>query len=155
MGVDQDEVMLNELRRIAAAADGPPTAVLEAARAAFLTRDLDTEIADLIADSRASSAYEQVRAAEAEAEGQWLLSFEGGGIHIDLEVDSGGLSLRLVGMLSGVQVEECVLQAEGHSRPVALDRLGRFILDDLAPGPIRMRCRLSDGRRVMTRWVRI
>jgi hypothetical protein len=147
--------VLNELRRVAAAVDGPPAAVLEAARAAFLTRELDAEIADLVADSRTSSAYEQVRAAEAEAGGHWLLSFEGGGIHIDLEVDDSGPSLRLVGMLTGVRVEECALQAEGRSRAVTLDQLGRFVVDGVAPGPIRMRCRLSDGRRVTTRWVRI
>jgi len=155
MAVDHDEVLLSELRRIAVAADGPPAAVLEAARAAFLTRDLDAEIADLVADSRTSLAYEEVRAAEEEAQGQWLLSFEGGGIHIDLEVNNSGSSLRLVGMLSGVRIEECTLQAEGHSRAVTFDRLGRFIVDGLAPGPIRMHCRLSDGRRVTTRWVRI
>jgi hypothetical protein len=155
MGVDHDEVLLSELRRIAAAADGPPTTVLEAARAVFLTRDLDTEIADLVADSRSWLAYDQVRAGEEEAQGQWLLSFEGGGIHIDLEVDDGGSSLRLVGMMSGAPVDECVLEAEGQSRAVAFDRLGRFVIDGLVPGPIRMRCRLSDGRRVTTRWVRI
>ncbi|MBM2623501.1 hypothetical protein JIG36_49210 [Actinoplanes sp. LDG1-06] len=154
--MDHDDKLLADLRRIAGSVDGPPASVLEAARAAFLTRDLDAEIAHLVADSRGPAAFEQVRAApEDPAQGHWLLSFSGGGVQIDLEVESDAGALRLVGMLSGEPVEECALRTESGSHPVTVDELGRFVVEGLAPGPIRMFCRLAGGRRVTTRWIRI
>src|SRR4051794_27912082 len=94
----QDDV-LYAFRRIAAAVDAPPGDLLPAARAAFLARDLDADIARLIADSRAESGervYEPVRAEPDAAPGRWLLSFEGGGITVELEVEAGAGRLRLL-----------------------------------------------------------
>jgi hypothetical protein len=152
-----DDAMLAALRRIARAVDGVPDAVADAAHAAFLSRDLDAEIAALIADSRAAdeTAYEPARADENSAQGQWLLSFAGGGVQIDLEIDDERGRVRLLGMLSGAPVADCEVQAERRSFPADVDDLGRFIVADLAHGPIRLLCRLIDGRRVTTTWVRV
>jgi hypothetical protein len=152
-GVDHDESILRQLRRIAAAVDPVPSAVVDLARAALSTRDLDAEIAGLIADSRAE-AFEPTRADDP-AQGQWLLSFHGGGIHIDLEIEEQNPGVRVIGQLSGATIDDCDLDFHGRSVPVDLDSLGRFIVPGLAPGPIRLRCRLSGGRRVTTTWVRI
>jgi len=157
MDMERDEdPVLTALRRIASTVDGPPSTVLDAARAAFLTRDLDAEIAALTADSRAAdeTAYEPARA-EDPAQGQWLLSFEGGGLHIDIEIDDEHGRLRLLGQLSGPPVRECILYAESGPVPVDLDGLGRFIVDGLTHGPVRLRCALADGRRITTTWVRV
>jgi hypothetical protein len=152
-----DDAMLAALRRIARAVDGVPDTVADAARAAFLTRDLDGEIAALIADSRAAdeTAYEPARAEDDSAQGQWLLSFAGGGVQIDLEIDEEHGRVRLLGLLSGAPVAECEVQTERRSFPADVDDLGRFIVADLTHGPIRLRCRLFDGRRVTTTWVRV
>ena len=157
MDMERDEdPVLTALRRIASAVDGPPSTVLEAARAAFLTRDLDAEIAGLTADSRAAdeTAYEPARA-EDPAQGQWLLSFEGGGLHIDVEIDDEHGRMRLLGQFSGPTVSECILYAESGPVPVDLDGLGRFIVDGLTHGRVRLRCVLADGRRITTTWVRV
>jgi hypothetical protein len=165
MGVERDDPavadhredpVLTALRRIASVVDGPPSTVLEAARAAFLTRDLDAEIAALTADSRSAdeTAYEPARA-EDPAQGQWLLSFQGGGLHIDLEIDDERDGIRLLGQLSGPPVSECILYAERGPARVDLDGVGRFIVDGLTHGPVRLRCELADGRRITTTWVRI
>jgi hypothetical protein len=151
-----EDAILAALRRIATAVDGPPSTVVDAARAAFLTRDLDAEIAALTADSRAAdqTAYEPARA-DGPAQGQWLLSFEGGGLHIDIEMNNERDHLRLLGELSGPPVSECTLHAERGPIRVDLDSLGRFIVDGLTHGPVRLRCVLADGRRITTTWVRI
>jgi len=152
----REDAVLAALRRIASAVDGPPDTVVEAARAAFLARDLDAELAALIADSRAAgrTAYEPARA-EDPAQGQWLLSFEGGGLHIDVEIIDERGHLRLLGQLSGPPVAECTLDGDRGPVPVDLDGLGRFIVDGLTPGKVRLRCVLADGRRITTTWVRI
>jgi len=147
---EYDEGIVIDLRRIAATVDGVPDGVRDAARAAFLTRDLESEIAALIADSR----YEPVRAAEP-AQGRWLLSFEGGGIHIDLEIEDHHPDVRVIGQLSGVAVDDCELDTGGRAVRVDVDHLGRFIVPGLAPGPVRLRCRVAGDRRVTTTWVRI
>ena len=150
----RDDAIVTALRRIAGTVDGPPPDVLEAARAAFLTRDLDAEIAGLIADSRTAAAFEAARGDEP-GQGQWLLSFEGGGIHIDLEIEDHHPDVRVVGQFSGVAVDDCELDTGGRAVRVDVDHLGRFIVPGLAPGPVRLRCRVAGDRRVTTTWVRI
>jgi hypothetical protein len=153
----QDEV-LAEYRRIAAAVDPPPPHVLPAARAAFGARDLDTEIALLIADSRTeagTAVYEQVRAEPDAAPGRWLLSFEGGGIQAEIEVEECAGQLRLLGLISGASTDDCYLEAAGDRRWVDVDDLGRFIVEDVGHGPIRLRCLSTDGIRVTTAWVTV
>jgi hypothetical protein len=153
-----DDVLMADLRRIAAAVDGPPADVLAAARAAFLTRDLDGELALLVADTRTAegeAAYEPVRADATPAQGSWLLSFEGGGVQVDMEVDEEHGRIRLIGQFSGASGDEYYLESEGERRPIEVDDLGRFIVDDVRHGPVRLRCRSADGAPVTTVWVTI
>src|SRR4051794_19494265 len=143
-----------DLRRILAAVDSPPASVRDAARAAFLTREMDGEFAALIADSwSGAGAYESVRTASP-AQGKWQLSFCGGGVEIDLEIDRGRGGLRLLGQMTGAS-GDCRLETEQNMRTLDLDQLGRFVVDGLRPGPIRLRCRLIDGRQITTAWVAI
>lgn len=149
------EEMLDAYRRIAALVDPPPAYVVAAARAAFAARDLDAEIARLIADSRVDALYEAVRAETDVAPGRWLLSFEGGGIQAEIEVEEGGGRLRLLGLVWGASADDCFLESAGDRRPVDVDDLGRFIVEDVAHGPIRLRCRSTEGVRVTTAWVTV
>ncbi|WP_433040452.1 hypothetical protein [Dactylosporangium sp. CS-033363] len=146
-------------RRIAAALDPPPGHLLPAARAAFLLRALDTEIALLIADTSVElgvDAYEPVRAEPETAPGRWLLSFEGGGIAVELEIETRDGRLRLIGLLSGAAAGDCFLESAGDCRPVDVDELGRFLVEDVSHGPIRLRCRSVDsGRVITTAWVTV
>jgi hypothetical protein len=153
----QDEV-LAAYRRIVAAVDPPPQHLLPAARAALGSRGLDAEIALLIADSRTAAGtavYERVRAESDAAPGRWLLSFEGGGIQAEIEVEECDGRLRLLGLLSGASTDDCYLEAGGDRCWVDVDDLGRFIVEDVAHGPIRLRCRSTDGVRVTTAWVTV
>src|SRR2546430_8845760 len=98
-----DEELLTAYRRTASTVDGAPDYVLAAAKAAFLTRDIEGEIAVLIADSRADdqSLYEPIRAEPDPAQGRWQLSFRVGGIQVDLEITEQEGRLGLIGLLSG------------------------------------------------------
>jgi hypothetical protein len=153
-----DEEVLATYRRIVTSVDAPPAYVLAAAQAAFLARDLDAEIALLVADSRAmagEAVFESVRSDPDVAQGRWLLSFEGGGVQAEIEVEESEEGIRLVGMLSGASADDCYLESAGDRRRVDVDDLGRFMIDDVAHGPIRLRCRSFTGARVITAWVTV
>lgn len=154
-----DDTLIADLRRIAAAVDGPPPDVVSAARAAFLARDLDGQLALLIADSRVADeagAYEPIRAdSEPDAQGHWLLSFSGGGVEVDMEVEERHGRVRLVGQFSGASGDEYVLESGSRKRRLEVDAIGRFIVDDVPHGPIRLRCHARDGAPITTVWVTI
>jgi hypothetical protein len=152
-----DDTVMTQLRHIAAEVDPVPPAVLAAARAAILTRDLDGELATLVADSQADSAelgFEQVRSGAAPSR---LLTFEGAGVQVDVEVTGQADDLGLVGTVTGTEPQqECVLEGgDGGRRPLHLDDLGRFMVDAVPPGPARLRCRSAGGSWVTTAWVRL
>lgn len=149
-----DEALITDLRRITSAVDGPPAWVLDAARAAFLTHDVDAELAVLTGDSRAAG-FEAVRAdGSSRAQGHWLLSFEGGGVQVDMEVSERAGRLSLIGQFSGV-TGDCFLETADRRWPIPVDDLGRFILDDLPHGRIRLRCQSAGGAPVTTVWVTV
>lgn len=152
-----DDDLLAAYRRIAGVVDSTPTDVLVAARAAFLARDLDGEIAVLTADSRNAdeTLYLPIRAEPDSAQGHWLLTFEGGGIRVDIEVGDEQGQLRLLGLLSGASADECYLESTGNQQLLDVDSLGRFVVEGIAHGPIRLRCQSPDGTRVTTAWVTI
>ncbi|MFI5842453.1 hypothetical protein ACIA8K_22345 [Catenuloplanes sp. NPDC051500] len=155
--MNRDDELLASLRRIASEIDAPPPGVLDAARAAFLTRDLDGEIAVLIADSRSadSPTDSPVRAAPEETAGRWLLSFSGGGVDIDIEVEEGTAGLRLFGQFTGVSGDDVRLETAGGARALEVDELGRFLISGVPHGAIRVRCRAEGGAPVTTAWVTI
>jgi hypothetical protein len=140
--VNPDDALVNELRRIVAAVDGPPGSVADAAKAAFLFRDIDGELAVLIADSRTDDDFEPIRASAEPGQGSWLHSFEGGGVRIDMEV-------------AGAAGDEYVLETGSGRRTFPVDDLGRFIIEDLGHDRIRLRCRSAGGTSITTAWVTI
>jgi hypothetical protein len=153
--VNADDALMEELRRIATALDGPPPSVGRDARAAFLTRNMDGELAVLIADSRLADDFEAVRAYGEPGQGSWLLSFQGGGVRVDMEVAGRAGRLALIGQFTGVGGDDQVLETTSGRRPLAVDDLGRFVVEGLEPGRIRLRCRSADGTLITTAWVNI
>jgi hypothetical protein len=153
--IAEDDALLARLRHVATEADPVPDAVLAAARAAILTRDLDSRLASLVADSDASTTeleFEQVRSAA----GGRLLSFEGAGVQVDVEITGHAGDLSLIGTVTGAGAPDCVLEgADGTRRDLRLDSLGRFIVDAVPAGPARLRCRSAEGAGVITSWVRL
>jgi hypothetical protein len=160
MDISNDDALIAELRRIAAEVDGTPSMVSAAAQAAIIARDLDGELAVLVADSRATSdddlAFESVRGDRDTGSGDWMLSFSGRGVQVDIEVCADCDAVRLVGQLAGAEINECVLEfADGERRQLDVDDIGRFIVPDARHGPMRLKCRSTDGTQVTTTWVNV
>ncbi|MDQ7909299.1 hypothetical protein RB614_32740 [Phytohabitans sp. ZYX-F-186] len=154
MSERDDDALMAELRRIAAEVDPVPPGVLEAARAAIATRHLDHELAELVADSADAGSgllFEAVRGPGA-AESR-LLTFDGGGVQVDVDLEPAGSGLRLIGQFTGPVTECGVERGDGGSVEVDVDELGRFVADGVPPGPIRLRYRSEIGQLVRTAWL--
>ena len=155
--MDRDNADLDNLRRIVSDVDPVPDEVFAAARAAIITRELDGELAALVADSAAMEdelRFDPVRTASTEAADTRLLSFDGGGVQVELEVSGQADQLMVVGQVIGAADRGCVLeQADGRVHDVELDSLGRFLITGVTSGPARLRCRSASGGRVSTHWV--
>jgi hypothetical protein len=150
-----DDVLLEWLRRVAAEADPVPEVIGAAAREAIRMHALDAELAELIADSTGAAPeleYETVRRSTPDADR--LLSFEGGGVRVELEIAPGDDGPTVIGQLVGASAEGCEFEyGDGDRESVRLDDLGRFLFTARRAGPVRIRCRSADGSAVITSWV--
>jgi hypothetical protein len=149
-GGDEDEAFLGELR-----AEGPfdpvPDEMMAAARAAFVWRTLDAELAALTYDS---SADDRELAGVRGAATARLLTFEAPEMTVEVEATAAGTGRRLIGQLVPPQRGEVEVRHPGGSTTVQADELGRFWADGVAPGPVSLRCRgRAAGITVVTDWV--
>jgi hypothetical protein len=145
-----DDFLIAELRRVAAAVDPVPDHVRRAAAAAFAFRDPDAALAELVGDSATGMGYQTVRADRA---GEQLLSYELDGARAELEVTATGDGPVLTGQLIDAGGPDCELETgTGGRHTVHLDEYGRFLLTDVPPGPARLRFSSPAGRRIVTPW---
>jgi len=152
-----DDALLEWLRKVAAEADPVPEEVAAAAREAIRLKDLDGQLAELVADSASTdSEYDTVRRAGPEITEERLLSFEGGEVRVELDISPSEDGLTIIGQLIGASAEGCALEySDGNREQVQLDELGRFLLDGRQRGPMRIRCRSVRGSPVVTSWVNL
>jgi hypothetical protein len=169
------------MRRISAMfdwADPVPRAVLEGARAAFGFRDLDAELARLVEDEllqgTAVRADGEQRLLTFEAPGLTVAveATEIGGSRrlvgqlvpagpgqVWLESGSGepgrGAPEALEGAEPGAQAQGADSAQAGTVSAIQApaDHLGRFTVTLVPAGPVRLRCELPGGERVVTEWV--
>lgn len=155
---DDDDLMA-ELRQVVAQVDPVPDAVRIAARAAIEWRTLEAELAALVHDSATDEPALAVRGA---ATGPRALTFEAAGLTIEVEAEperGGDGTLRLVGQLVPPQPAGVAVRHGEELTAVHADERGRFAARGVAPGPVRLRCRLDAapgaGRLVETAWLTI
>ncbi|GAA4205176.1 hypothetical protein GCM10022252_65320 [Streptosporangium oxazolinicum] len=142
-----DDELEAELRRAIELFDPVPSHLQQIAVEAFTLRTLDAELAELVFDSL--SGPSQVR-----GEGQpRMLTFQGAGLTVDLEVTVTATGGRVVGQLMPPRHLEVEVLG-GHPVTLAADDLGRFIYEDVPPGPFSLRCRLGDAT-VVTEWITV
>jgi hypothetical protein len=157
-----DDELMAGLRRAAAQIDPVPDAVVQAARAAISTRDIDGELAVLLADSYSHSepglggVFEQVRSRAAAQDRPRLLTFSGGGVQIDLELSPRDGLMDVIGQLTGAAPGDCALQqATADWQRLQVDDVGRFLSSGMSHGPMRVRCRSEHATVVTTAWVTV
>lgn len=142
----------DRLRAVVGRMDPVPELVDEAARAAFGWRTIDADLAELLHDSADELAEAGVRGPG----GARQLSFESPALGIELEVVSTGpRSRRVEGQLLPPSAATVKVERPGEeSVSVQADELGRFVLDGLRAGAVRLHVLLR-GAQIAVPWTSI
>jgi hypothetical protein len=138
------------LRRVIDRADPVPSAVVDAAHAAYTWRTIDAELAELTADSAMAGAG--IRSSSSPR----LLTFEGAGIEVEVEVAQTGTTRRLAGQVVPVGAAQVTVRWAGGTQDAAADDLGRFAVDGIPSGAISLTVlRAGAEHPIVTSWVSI
>jgi hypothetical protein len=135
-----DDALLRRLERVADVVDPIDDAMTLAARSALAYRSLDAELAELTYDSLLDDAW--VTAMRGNAEPR-LLTFTSRDVALEIQVSVVVLKRRLVGQVAPAQPANVEVRHKEGVVEVEADELGRFIVDDLAAGPLSLRCSLA------------
>jgi hypothetical protein len=142
--------LLTALRNVVANADPVPPSVVEAARAAYVWRTIDAELAELTADS--AMATSGVRSSSAPR----LLTFEGAGVEVEVEVAETGSTRRLSAQLVPVGPAQVTVRWSGGTKETTADELGRFAVDGVPAGSVSLVVeRVGVEHPIVTSWISI
>ncbi len=142
-----DQQLLAELSSFFARVDPVPDGVVEAAQAAFEVRDLDAQIAELLADS----LTQDKELAGVRGEGGRLLTFGVGERFLELDVRGAEFAGYVVpGAPGRLRVES----VDGGVEAV-IDLAGRFRGTGMPRGPVRFRVEIDEQPALVTSWVRV
>lgn len=154
--VGDGDALLGELRGLLDRIDPMPAELLDQVRRSFCWRTVDAELAELSFDSLADR--EPALAVRSVVDTQpRMVGFgavvRGEDLSIEVEVSAADDGSVLVGQVfpAGAAAVEVQLGA-GGSFEVPADELGRFIVDPVPGGPVRLRVEHA-GRVVQTTWV--
>ena len=147
----RDDELLQELRVMMLRLDPVPAEAVAAAKAAIMWRTIDAELAELTADSLVGDdRLVGVRAHDAPV----MLTFEVGGRVLEVEVVGSGHLRRLVGQLVPAAPGRVDVRHGEAETTVEADEVGRFSVDGITPGPVRLRWQVpsAGGRAAETDW---
>jgi hypothetical protein len=161
-----DDRLMARLAEVFRAVDPPPAIALELARESFTLRTLDAELAALVEDSddalddaMAQRRVVAVRGVGTAAEPRQLTfqfhdERKDQELVIAVQVEETGARRRLTGHLApeGPARIEVRQPAPVRNRRVDVDHLGRFVIDDVPPGPTSLTCRRAGAHPVVTQW---
>ncbi|MEV4892014.1 hypothetical protein AB0K48_21785 [Nonomuraea sp. NPDC055795] len=139
-----DEALLAALGQATRAAEEVPPEFVSAAKAAFLWRDVEAELAGLVYDS----ALDRELAAVTRG-GQRVLIFRTGKDTIEAEVGPETLLGQLLPPRPGTAERQL---ATGEAETTPIDEAGCFVFPSAPSGTFRIRCRSQEGV-VRTPWV--
>jgi hypothetical protein len=142
--------LVGALRNVVANADPVPPSVVEAARAAYVWRTIDAELAELTADSAMASSG--VRSSSAPR----LLTFEGPGVEVEVEVAETGSTRRLSAQLVPVGPAQVTVRWSGGTKETTADELGRFAVEGVPAGSVSLIVeRQGVEHPIVTSWISI
>ncbi|HEY6592574.1 MAG TPA: hypothetical protein VI011_00500 [Asanoa sp.] len=160
----EEQALAARLAAMFRADDPPPADAVELARQSFTLRTVDAELAALVEDSEARIHDRDrrplvVRAADA-ARGPRLLTYHfydgqsRAELVIAMQVEMAGTVRRLTGHLTppGPARIELRQAAVPQARRVDADPLGRFLIEDVLPGPTSLTCQREGTPPVVTEW---
>jgi len=156
--VNGDDELMRELRSLFTRLDPLAPWALEQARFAYCWRSVDSELAELSFDSLLDQDLAlAVRAGGDPAAEPRMLGFGavvgGEDVAIEVEVTPGPRRASLIGQLLPPEATTVELQSgTGEIDRVEADELGRFLIEPVPSGPVRLRVRHGD-RHVHTTWV--
>jgi hypothetical protein len=149
-----DDALLAELGGLFARVDPVPAEVTLAARSALAWRRMDAELAELLHDSALET--EPLAGVRGAGGGLRTLTFETpDGLSIEIEITGEHSKRSLMGQIVPPGPATVLMRFPGGDLPTRADDLGRFHASDLRPGPISLRCEMTDGRAIETGWVTI
>jgi hypothetical protein len=145
-----DDALEARLRALSAELDPAPDLVVAGAKAAWVLRDLDAQLAMLVADSWIDT---QAVATRDSAGTLRMLTFtsDGASIEVDVESDPVTGTRRLRGFVTGAQGDLVVESAAARIVVPIVD--GQFDVDGLGGGPARLSAGGPDGGRIVTTWI--
>jgi hypothetical protein len=157
-----DRQLLAWLGEAVREAEPPPAQAIELAQGSFILRALDAELAALIEDSdlEGSSGVavrDLARPKLRQLSFQFYDAQNDDEFVVAMEVETRGPRRRLSGHLSSQGPAELVIRQPGapEARQVEVDHLGRFVIEDVLPGPMSLTCRRPGARPVATEWTRL
>ena len=133
---EPEELLLGELRRIAAVVDPIPEALLHAGRESLTWLRVDAELAELLSDSIVD---DEVLAHVRSSGGVRAVTFEADGFTIELDILGEGAHRTLVGQLVPAGTAEIEVQTSEAAQTVAADAHGRFRAENVPEGRMRLR----------------
>ncbi|MFD6756433.1 hypothetical protein [Micromonospora gifhornensis] len=156
-----DDPLLAPLGELIRAADAPPAMAVELAKQSFGLRQLDTELAALVADSATDPVGTAVRAGEQGVLPR-LLTFEVEGPDdtpqaVEVEVSGSGRYRRLLGQLHPPGAARIEVRQPGGDAvdPVDADEQGRFVVAAVEVGLIRLTWHRPGRNAIATAWFRL
>ena len=150
------DALLGELQGLLARVDPLPPQLLAQVRRSFCWRTIDAELAELSFDSLVDQEPALAVRSDTALEPR-MLGFgavvHGEDLSIEVEVSSDADRCVLVGQIfpAGATVVE-VQAGGGGSVEMPIDELGRFLVEPVPGGPVRLRVEHA-GRVVQTTWV--
>ena len=147
---DDTEDLDRSLTGLYGRVDPVPPTVISAARSAYTWRTIDAELAELTFDSELTpegAGRRGMAAVDRE------LTFTAGPCTVELSVGaSSGPTKTLVGQVVPADATEVVAHSGGGERRAPVDEIGRFRIEGVAPGPVRLVVQLADARSISTDW---
>jgi hypothetical protein len=146
-----DDALMQELKEAVEQEKAVPEHVMQAARAAFDWRGVDTEL-EFLTLSFDSVLSDCVGVRGPATDSPRMLVFDGETLTIELEVGEDVLMGQVVPARSELVIVEC---ADGHQEEASADDAGFFLLRRPVQGPIRLRWPSGETAGAVTGWISI